>query len=233
MKILIKYNHREILIESIKEKNVNILKKIYSVFLGNYCNSQNYNNNTIKDKKIIISPKKEHNYISLFYNLKEKDSKNKNIKIFGEEFVLNNKYNCYMIYNNRKYNLSEYLEINNDNKEILKIQLKPINYINNLSFLFQGCSLLKSISNLSKLKTNNLTNMKYLFDECSLLESISDISKWNTNNITSMRHLFNGCSSLKSIPDISKWNTNNVNNIYGMFAGCSSLNQFQIYQNGI
>jgi len=42
-----------------------------------------------------------------------------------------------------------------------------------------------------------------MFNNCSLLESLPDISKWNTNNVTNMRDLFNNCSLLESLPDIS------------------------------
>ena len=48
--------------------------------------------------------------------------------------------------------------------------------------------------------------MSYMFDECSSLTSIPDISKWNTNKVTNMRYMFCGCNSLKSFPDISRWN---------------------------
>ena len=48
--------------------------------------------------------------------------------------------------------------------------------------------------------------MSYLFFGCSSLKSLPDISKWNINNVTDMHALFTKCSSLSSLPDISKWN---------------------------
>ena len=62
-----------------------------------------------------------------------------------------------------------------------------------------------------------------MFDRCSSLVELPDISIWNTKQITNMSNLFCGCSSLKYLPDISKWDISNVNNIYGMFGECSSI----------
>jgi len=50
-----------------------------------------------------------------------------------------------------------------------------------------------------------------LFNGCSSLKSLPDISKWDANNITFLNSLFFNCSSLISLPDISKWNIFNLN----------------------
>ena len=55
--------------------------------------------------------------------------------------------------------------------------------------------------------------MHSMFDGCNLLKSLSDISDWDTKNVTDMSYIFNKCSSLVSLPDISKWNTENVTNM--------------------
>ena len=47
-----------------------------------------------------------------------------------------------------------------------------------------------------------------MFDNCSKLSSLPDISKWNTENITDMKAMFNKCSKLSPLPDISKQNIN-------------------------
>ena len=62
-----------------------------------------------------------------------------------------------------------------------------------------------------------------MFDNCSLLLSLPDISKWNTNNVKNMSWMFSNCKSLSSLPDISKWNTNKVTDMSGMFYNCKSL----------
>ena len=37
--------------------------------------------------------------------------------------------------------------------------------------------------------------MNHMFDGCSSLSSLPDISKWNTNNDTDMSFMFSGCSN--------------------------------------
>jgi len=52
----------------------------------------------------------------------------------------------------------------------------------------------------------NVTDISHIFEGCSSLSSLPDISKWDTNNATNMSHMFYLCSSLLLLPDISKWN---------------------------
>ena len=121
-----------------------------------------------------------------------------NIRMFGENFVKNNKNICYIIYESEKYELMKYFKINNWRKDkILEIKLIGI---------------------------NNIINASHMFDECESLNSIPDISNWNTNNVTNMSFMFHGCKSLNSLPDISKWNTNNATNMSYIFYDCKSLN---------
>ena len=65
--------------------------------------------------------------------------------------------------------------------------------------------------------------MGNMFNGCSSLLSLPDISKWNTINVTNMSYMFYGCSPLSSLPDISKWNTNNVKDMHDMFYECSNI----------
>ena len=113
------------------------------------------------------------------------------------------------IYYNLLY-LDNYCDINN-------------NIITDLSCMFYGCSLLKSISGLSKLNIINVQNMSHIFDKCSNLENISNITYWKTNNVIDMNCMFANCSSLVSLPDISNWNTSNTRDMNGLFFNCSSL----------
>ena len=50
-------------------------------------------------------------------------------------------------------------------------------------------------------KINRIKEAKKMFDGCSSLESLPDISKWNANNVTTMNYMFYGCKLLKSLPD--------------------------------
>ena len=47
----------------------------------------------------------------------------------------------------------------------------------------------------------NITNMSSMFNGCSSLLNLPDISKWNTNNVTDMKNMFDGCSKSLIIPD--------------------------------
>ena len=54
--------------------------------------------------------------------------------------------------------------------------------------------------------------MSPIFQRCSSLISLPDISKWNTNNIDNVSEIFFGCSSLIYLPDIYKVNSKIINN---------------------
>ena len=192
----------------------------------------------------------EEDLCTLEYQINNEE---KNIRIFGNKFVENNKNNCYIIYGNKKSELSSYYHIktNRESTNSLKIKLKIVNPLNDISFMFNKCSNLKSIKNIEIFKTfkftnlervfagcyllNNLPNeisdwktedtysMEGLFFECLNLSSLPNIGKWNTSNITSMKEVFFGCRSLAQIPDISRWNTSKVTSMNSMFCGCLML----------
>ena len=162
---------------------------------------------------------KDISEINIIYDIK----KGNYINIFGSKFVKNNKNICKMIIDNKEYEISEKYNIKSYNKNKLEIKLKGIDNVTNMSYMFEGCSSLSSLSDISKWNTNNVTDMSYMFYECSSLSFLPNISNWNTNNVTNMNCIFSGCSLLLSLPDISKWNTNNANDMSNMFCGCSSL----------
>ena len=168
------------------------------------------NNNEIKDE------------IQIMYKINKFDTK---IKLFGEKFVENNKYHCNIKYENKLFNLIEYLDISNNNnqKDKLEIKLIGINNIINASYMFDNCSSLLSIPNISKWNTNRVTDMSNMFYSCNSISSFPDISNWDTSNVTSIHSMFAHCSSISSLPDISKWNTSKVVNMCNTFACCSSL----------
>ena len=77
-----------------------------------------------------------------------------NIKIFGSKFVENNKNICKMIIDNNEYELSEIYNAERNNK--LKIKLKIINHITDMSYMFYGCSSLLSLPDISEWNTKML-----------------------------------------------------------------------------
>ena len=232
------YNINKDIYDNINIKYRNIQKLKNQEFINNEIEIDNELDSIIKEKNIesqfskilkIYSKLEDHNYdnfnsddsIIIQYKIDEK-----RIKIFGNEFVKNNEKNCQINYEDNTYNLSEYIEIDQENikyNDILEIKLIGIKNITNAYFMFHKCFSLISIPNLSNWKTNNITNMNQMFSNCSSLKSLPDISNWNTSNVSDMGYMFDGCSSLKSLPDISNWNTSNVTNMQDMFRGCSSL----------
>ena len=107
------------------------------------------------------------------YDEYEGDKENINIKIFGDTFVENNKKKCKMVIDNKELEITGKYNIENCNNNKLEIELKGI---------------------------NNVVDMSYMFNRCSSLLSLPDISKWNTNNVSDMNWMFSGCSSLSSLP---------------------------------
>ena len=99
------------------------------------------NNIRINDKKLI----KDISKINIKYNINNYNI----VKIFGSEFVKNNKYNCKMIIDNKEYEIIENYYLNNYNSNILEINLKGINNVTNMSYMFYGCYTLSSLPDIS------------------------------------------------------------------------------------
>ena len=155
------------------------------------------------------------------YGIKETSS---NDKLFGENFVNDNKHLCKIIIGNKEFELKSYLNKESDevNKNEFEIKLKGISRLTSLSCMFCGCLSLDSIIGFEKINTKNMTSFSFLFGFCKI-SSIPDISKWDTRNVTNMNQMFVHCFHLKSIPDISKWNTSNLMYINNLFTDCYSL----------
>jgi len=161
---------------NIKNKNHEILMNINNIY--------NNNEKVIKDIDGIINENQIENKIINIYNIYEKmTTKNENIdeiimkykigkenkiRIFGDTFVKNNKDNFKMIINDDIYELNSFYNIKNEKEnEILHIKLKQIKDINNISYMFNGCSSLIELHDISKLNTSNVTDISYIFNKCS------------------------------------------------------------------
>ena len=97
---------------------------------------------------------KDISEINIIYDINKENKEN--IKIFGEEFVKNNINNCKMIVNNKEYKISERFNLQNYNQDKFIIKLKGF---------------------------NNITNTSYMFNDCSSLISLSDISNWDLSKL--------------------------------------------------
>ena len=168
-------NNIEKIINKLKKvmDNIEIYYKIYNNIYNNYENRiRNYelyynineiNNNNINNEikkinneyniktKIInilkIYNKMNNNEINIIYKIKKKVKK---LKIFGSEFVKNNRDNCQIIFEDKEYKLNEYFNISDNIEDELKIKLRGINDITNMSCIFYECSTLLSIPDISK-----------------------------------------------------------------------------------
>ena len=87
-------------------------------------------------------------------------------RIFGEQFVINNKDKLKMEINGEIRELNEYYYNREIENKILDINLLEIEKVTDISYMFSKCS------------------------------SLSDISKWDTSNVNNMRAMFYGCISL-------------------------------------
>ena len=165
-------------------------------------------------------------------NMKNNDEK---VELFGEKFINNNAEKSFIVINEKimnlknDYDLFDFLE-DNDKAKIkwpitLEVRLveKPKEKITDLSFMFDGISVLKLSSDFSNFNRNSINKMSHMFYNCSTLESLPDISKIDTSNVTDMSYMFYNCSQLKSLPDISKWKTNKVIYMNYLFSKCSNL----------
>ena len=227
-KLLLNLNYMNKYIENeinnIKDKykygyNINQLlnKEQEKIIQDKILNIENNNNNVINKQNEDITDE-------IIY----KPNKDGKVRIFGEKFVKNNKQNCKIIYNNKEYELKEYInDIDKEynNKDEIKIKLKGINKVTNMSYMFYECNTLSSLPDISKWDTSKVTNMSYMFYDCNTLSSLPDISKWDTSKVTNMSGMFYYCNTLSSLPDISKWDTSKVTDMSYMFSNCKeSLN---------
>ena len=211
-------------LKEIYDNDDNILEKLKIINEGNNIDDKlsdiiNLNSlfksGDLNKVKIIYDPK-------IYFNIEEH-----NIKLFGHNFINNNKNNCLLLIKGKKNKLFEFLEIDSNirKKETFEIELIETNPITNLSYMFDKCNSLLSLSNF-KLDTRKVTDMSYMFNECDELKSFPDISELDTRKVTNMSHMFNKCNYLKAIPDISQWDTKNVEDMSYMFNCCHNLITF-------
>ena len=162
----------------------------------------------------------------------------KKIRVFGKNFVTNNKDKCIIVYNNklfplREYFFSEEIEKKDDKLEIFLIELKKIS---NFSCMFSKCKLLEKLELFNNDEENIKPEQKDIDPENS-----NKFKKFyfNTGDIKSdggyFFDIFNNYSSITFIPspNLNSINTS-INNLFYefpsfltdmsyMFYNCSSL----------
>ena len=188
------------------------IKNINYYIVNNINEISKYNVKIINEINSIINEVstniKINNLFNLYYNIFKNNENtikyeikngDKNVKIFGNTFVKNNKDKCRIIFNEKEYDLKEYFDITNykNEKNILEIELKINNNLEDMSYMFDGCSSLLYLSN--NWNTNEVTNMSYIFKDCLSLKNIFGISEWKTNNVVNMEGMFFNCLKLTKI----------------------------------
>ena len=200
---------------------------------------QSYKSTCTLKSTIRIDQAKLNNQIAIVYLLPEKEGITV-LKLFGEQFVKNNKDKCTLIlYDNEKdeeyeYNLCAYLKLDfinviNSGRKLFKIFLVQTDYFYDLSFMFFECYTLMSVDGLSGLYYDQVTNMKSMFHSCLLLQEIN-IANINTSEVKDMSFMFERCATLNYI-NLSGWNTKNVKSMRAMFESCTNLEEIDGIEN--
>ena len=99
---------------------------------------------------------------------KADDNNKDKIRLFGEKFVKTNKEKCKIIYKDKEYELTEYLEdidSQHNYKEEILIKLLMNNNINNISYMFYESKFLSSILDKSKKNYFKITDIKNISSE--------------------------------------------------------------------
>ena len=219
----IKYNVGAFMKYVIEEFNKNVYNKDFDS--KNDINKNNKTNKENKYGKESFVEINKNNEANIVYIIGDFDNE---IKLFGEEFVKNNKNNCILIIDGKEHELCENInrsELTSKKEKIVKIKIKEIKTITDMSYMFSNCCTLIDLPNISEWDTSSVTNMKGMFNNCEALSILPDISKWDTSNVTDLSYMFNNCISLSSLPNISKWKTTKVSDMSNMFLDCKeSLN---------
>ena len=213
-KILLHYYNNEYINDTIMKRT---LKQNYEGTLQKIVQKRNEDMTYMKQKKEFETEEK-----IIIYKINRNDKK---IKIFGSDFVKNNKNKLKIIYEDTEFDLQEEFNLDNsfNQKDMLVIKIKGLSYTTDLSYMFNNCNSLLNLPDISTWNLKNVKDMSYMFYDCSSLKKLPDLSGLNTQNVKNMSYMFYNCKSLSYLSDISNWNTSNVTNMSGMFYKCLSL----------
>ena len=207
---------------------------LFTLILNDYQNFPNIKLvETISNIEIfLILSFNDYNKINLNYEFTDKNDKLDELEIFGENFVNNNKENCFLIINDKILELSRFINLYNIFDNIpsqwpiqLNVNLIERKYklMTDLSYMFDGISTLSFKSKIGDFNSIHIKKMNHMFNNCRFLKKLPDISNLNTENVSDMNHMFDNCLLLTKLPDISKWNMEKVNDISYMFQNCQKL----------
>ena len=184
---------------------------------------------------IRIDEAKLNNEIGILYLLPDVEDIDV-LKIFGEQFVKNNKDKCSLIlYDSEKdeeykHDLCAYLDLDyinsiNSGKRIFKLFLVQTDYFYDLSYMFYQCYTLMGIEGLESLYYDQVINMNSMFHSCALLVELN-MAKINTSQVENVSFMFEKCVSLEYL-DLSGWDTSNIKTTKAMFELCGKLEEIE------
>lgn len=103
-----------------------------------------------------------------------------------------------------------------------------ISLVNDLSYMFYGCSNLISLD-LSNFDTSSVTTMNNTFRNCSKITEL-DLSNFDTRNLTNLYFAFYSCSKMISL-DLSSFDASKVNNPTEFLNYCYDLVNLKFVKN--
>ena len=144
-------------------------------------------------------------------NWSNKDELKKNVTtvVFDKSFASASPTTCRSWFNG----FSQLTEI----KGIKNLNTSEVRY---MSYMFAGCSKLKSVD-LTYMNLQNVEDMDNMFYYCLGLKTVY-LNGLNTSNVKYMKSMFEFCTSLGYL-DLSSFNTQKVKNFERMFYECRSL----------
>ena len=240
------YNASENLSNYQKIKNIDGF--LYKKFLKDIIN---FSNIEIKNKFLYLierfyTKNIPFGQIELSYTPKS----NKKIQFFSEQFVEQNKGNCYLIIKDKIFELCQFYEYKkkttSENFKINLIANRPIldmknmffdcdslkafvsynfdtSKVRNMSSMFFKCVSLISVKGIKDI--SNVTNMNSMFKDCAHLTCINNISNWNLSKVKDISFMFNNCAKLTNLSEYLFWDTSNVTNMSNLFNGCKELSK--------
>ena len=111
--------------------------------------------------------------------------------------------------------------------EYPKIQYFDFSKVKKMKRLFKGCKVLKQVEFKIDVQIQYVEDLSFVFEGCENLTSVN-LSSFTFENVKNMSNLFNGCKDLKSVNFSETINSTNLIDIDGMFEGCESIEKPEI-----
>ena len=186
----------------------------------------------------------KNNYIIIIY--KPKENNNTKVRIFGSNFVENNKGKCYITYGGINHKLKEFFEDIDENYNhngLIIFTLNGINNVTDISYFFAECDNLESIillqkniylKTINKIKDDSSENNNLSINFSNDINSLSSYINGKNNFYGDLSLFFSNLSNIPKGQD-SVDNTDeivsnkpflinpNMKNMTHLFYKCSSL----------